>query len=113
MATKKDEEKGPAGITEKTLVNGEKVIYVRFKYKNKNYGVRNFTKIFKNCKTVKDAQKKLREVKDRIDEGKDPFIVSNDDLDYYFTKTYNENIASKLHPNPLKTKFQELSDRII
>ena len=36
------------GITTKTLKNGSKNIYVRFKYNGINYGVKNFTKLFES-----------------------------------------------------------------
>jgi integrase len=60
------------GITTKTLKNGTKSIYVRFKHHGKNYGVKNFTKLF-GCKTEKSAFDKLYEVKLSLSSGTNPF----------------------------------------
>ncbi len=60
------------GITKTNLKNGDIAIKVRFKYEGKNYGVRNFTKLF-GCRTEKDAFNKLQEVKILLSKGQNPF----------------------------------------
>lgn len=69
------------GITTKTLDNGTKNIYVRFKYNGTDYGVKNFTKQF-GSKTEKSAFDKLYEVKIMLSQGTNPFddksLILND-----------------------------------
>lgn len=69
------------GINKKTLKNKSVNIYVRFKHNGKNYGTKNFTKIF-GCKTEKSAFEKLQEVKVLLSQNKNPFenksLILND-----------------------------------
>lgn len=85
-----------SGITTKTLKDGTKNIYVRFKYRGTSYGVRNFTKWF-NCHTEKSAFDKLNTyVKSEINEGRNPFdnrsLILNDVWDRkLLTVNWKEN----------------------
>lgn len=76
-----------AGITSKKMKDGSTSIMVRFKYQNRIYPLKNFTKLF-NCKTQKSAFEKLQEVKQRIRENKDPFIIKGETL----TDIFNDRI---------------------
>lgn len=81
------------GILSKKLKSGETCIMVRFKYLGKDYGVRNFTKLY-NCKTQKSAFEKLQEVKQRIRENKDPFIIKGETLNDIFYDRINFKLES-------------------
>ena len=81
------------GITEKILKDGTINYYVRFKYLNVNYGVRNFTKLF-NCKTQKQTYDKLQEVKFLIRDNKNPFLNFGNTLDDYFYRRLQNKINS-------------------
>lgn len=80
-----------SGITSKKMSDGSTAIMVRFKYLGKTYPIKNFTKLF-NAKTQKSAFEKLQEVKQRIRENKDPFIIKNETL----TDIFNERIENML-----------------
>lgn len=105
------------GITTKTLKNGSKNIYVRFKYNGINYGVKNFTKLF-GCKSEKSAFDKLYEVKLSLSSGSNPFdnrsLILNDLWDKklltikweettkkHYTNFYNIVIRNTLGKKPL------------
>ena len=66
-------------ITIKTLKNGTKNYYVRFMYNGKKYPPKNFTKLY-GCKTKKQTEEKLAEVKREISLGRDPFSLSKNTL---------------------------------
>lgn len=83
------------GITEETLTNGTKNIYVRFKYKGKIYSKKNFTKLYKITEKEK-ALNKLGVIKENIDKGvEDPFNARGDKLDDYFNSAMETNIRKK------------------
>ena len=73
------------GIYTKTLNDGTKAIYVRFKYLGKTYPIKNFTKLF-NCRTEKQAYDKLQEVKVDIRNGDNPFNPQGKTLNDYWQK---------------------------
>jgi integrase len=81
------------GITTKTMSDGSKNIYVRFKYLSKIYPVKNFTKIF-GCKTEKQAFERLQEVKIEISKNKDPFSLTRDTLNDLFDEMVKTNMAN-------------------
>ena len=71
-----------AGIKTEYDKAGNKKIIVRFKYLSVNYGRKNFTKLF-GCKSEKQADDKLKEIKVDISRGNNPFLeapVTLDDL---------------------------------
>lgn len=61
------------GISKKVMNDGSVNILVRFKYKNISYNNKNFTKLF-GCKTEKQANDKLQEIKVEISKGNNPFL---------------------------------------
>jgi len=67
------------GITTNILKNGSKNIYVRFKYKGKNYNKLNFTKLF-GITSEKKAFTELEVLKKEIAKGKDPFSLTLETL---------------------------------
>lgn len=81
------------GITTKTMSDGSKNIFVRFKYLSKIYPVKNFTKIF-GCKTEKQAFERLQEVKIDISKNKDPFTLTSDTLNNLFDEMVKTNMAN-------------------
>lgn len=64
-------------------------IYVRFKYLNVTYPIKNFTKLY-GCTTEASAKKQLDKVKVQISEGQDPFKTRGASLDDYFYKNLKE-----------------------
>ena len=81
------------GITTKTMSDGSKNIFVRFKYLSRTYPVKNFTKIF-GCKTEKQAFERLQEVKLDISKNKDPFDLTRDTLNDLFDEMVRTNMAN-------------------
>jgi integrase len=76
------------GITTITK-NGVNFIAVRFKFQGKDFGVRNFTKLF-GCKTQKSAYNVLEnEVKPLLSQGKNPFLQTPKNLDEIFQEKIN------------------------
>ena len=79
----------------KTVIkNDRKYIHVRFKHNNKNYGVKNFTKLY-GCRTEKQAFDKLTEIKILINQGKNPFITNIYNLDDIFKTKIEEKRLNK------------------
>jgi integrase len=81
------------GIYTKTLNDGTKAIYVRFKYLGKTYPVKNFTKIF-NCRTEKQAYNKLQEIKVDIRNGNNPFNPQGKTLNDYWQRRFDKMVKS-------------------
>ena len=75
-------------ITIKTLKNGTKNYYVRFMYNGKKYPPKNFTKLY-GCKTKKQTEEKLAEVKREISLGRDPFTLSKNTLNELYEERKN------------------------
>jgi len=81
------------GITTKTLSDGSKHIYVRFKYLSKVYPVKNFTKLF-GCKTEKQAFDRLQECKRDISQGRDPFVIAKETLNDLYDERKRINLQN-------------------
>ena len=81
------------GISTKTMKDGSKSIFVRFKHLSKTYPIKNFTKIF-GSKTEKQAFDRLQEVKLLISQNQDPFTSKGDTLNDYFYDRYEEKIKN-------------------
>lgn len=81
------------GISTKTLNDGTKAIYVRFKYLGKIYPVKNFTKLF-NCTTERQAYEKLQEIKSNIRNGYNPFNPQGRTLDDYWQRRFEKMVKS-------------------
>ena len=77
------EVKHKGGITEKILKNGDKVFYLRFKYLNKTYPLKNMTKLYA-CKSVSSVREKLAEIKLELSRGLDPFNAKGKTLNDIF-----------------------------
>lgn len=76
------------GITTK---NGQ--IYVRFKYLNVTYPIKNFTKLY-GCTTESSAYKKLQEVKVLLSNNEDVYGKRGDTLSEYFYANLEENVKN-------------------
>jgi len=79
------------GISKKVMKDGSTAIFVRFKYLNTTYPVKNFTKLF-GCNTEKQAYDKLNEVKLLISQGKNPFVNTAVTFDQLFVKRTEEQV---------------------
>ena len=81
------------GITEKTLSDGSKNIYVRFKYQSVTYPIKNFTRLF-GCTTPTQAKEKLDEIKVEIAKGIDPFVTSYNTLNEIFEERVRQKVRN-------------------
>lgn len=81
------------GITLKSLKDGSKHYYVRFKHNGKTYPLKNFTKLY-GCRTEKQTFEKLQEVKLLISRGKDPFILTGHSLNNIFDERLEQKVAN-------------------
>lgn len=81
------------GISKKVMRDGSAAIFVRFKYLNTTYPVKNFTKLF-GCNTEKQAYDKLNEVKLLISQGKNPFVNTAVTFDQLFAKRAEEQVRN-------------------
>ncbi|RXJ87476.1 tyrosine-type recombinase/integrase [Arcobacter sp. CECT 8985] len=89
------------GISEKTLKNGTKAIYVRFKYLGKIYPVKNFTKLF-GCTSKSQAYEKLKEVRISLSKGIDPFNTQGNKLnDYFYKRLDSKNRSGEWKENTI------------
>ena len=84
---------GYKGISTKIMTDGSKAIMVRFKYQNKTYPVKNFTKLY-GCKTETQADKKLDEIKVLISQGKNPLTSSPITLNDFWYERFQEKVDS-------------------
>jgi integrase len=81
------------GITTNILKNGSKNIYVRFKYKGRNYNKLNFTKIY-GITNEADAFSELQVIKRQIEKGKDPFNMTSEILNDIFDERLKQKVAN-------------------
>lgn len=78
-------------IYETVTLDGSKNYIVRFSYLGKNYGQRNFTKLF-GTRTLKQTFDKFQEVKVNISSGNNPFLKKvSITLDSYFEEHNKHN----------------------
>lgn len=84
------------GIVKELDKNGKPRIIVSFKYDNVRYGYKNFTKLY-DCKTEKQAYEKLREIKVKLKEGKNPFLehTTKETLDELWDERLERMIRTK------------------
>lgn len=83
------------GIEKTKLKNGEVAIYVTFKYLNKRYPKKNFTKLF-NCRTIKQAETRLEEIKSDIRDNKNPFNPQGETLNDIFYRRLEKMVKDKI-----------------
>ena len=81
------------GITKKKMNDGSVAIMARFKHDSITYPVKNFTNLF-GCKTEKEANLKLGEVKVLLSRGIDPFASSLDSLNAIFYEKLELNLKN-------------------
>lgn len=84
------------GISKKVMNDGSTNILVRFKYKNISYNNKNFTKLF-GCKTEKQANDKLQEIKVDISKGNNPFL--EDQTKETLNELWDERYERKVRNN--------------
>lgn len=81
------------GITTDILKNGSKNIYVRFKYKGRNYNKLNFTKLY-GITNEAEAFSELQVMKKEIAKGKDPFNMTSEILNDIFDERLKQKVAN-------------------
>lgn len=100
---------GYKGISTKIMKDGSKAIMVRFKFQNRIYPVKNFTKLF-GCKTETQAYNKLQEVKVLIAQGNNPLIYTPHTLNDFWDQRLEEKVASGEWTNSTPKNYQYFYD---
>jgi len=100
------------GITTKTISDGSKQIYVRFKHLGRIHPVKNFTRIF-GSSTEKQAFDRLQECKNDLSKGIDPFVITKETLNELYDERKKINLKNGNWKSRTVESYDYFYDRYI